>query len=200
MRGQRNRRFTEYCPYCPLPPGYVASPPEEEEEEVPGYTPGDGSTAGEAKDKSSGKGGEQQEDVVHFVRPTDTVAGLSLHYGVPLPVLRSHNRLFTDSLLSARQAISIPAGYFPGASASPAAEEGSDGKALVKRFQVRTKCVDVKMAEAYLDSASGGFEGAVTQYLEDEGWVREQEERERRGKGIISGRGMMMMMMMMMMW
>lgn len=120
------------------------------------------------------------------------MASLSLHYNVPLPVLRAHNRLFSDPLLSARQAITIPAGYYGGASVSPAAEEGSDRKALVKRFQLRTKCVDAKMAEAYIDAAEGegGFEEAVKQFCEDEGWVHEQEERERRGKGIVSGRGM----------
>jgi len=115
--------------------------------------------------------------VVHFVRPTDTMAGLSLRYGVPLAVLRSHNRLFADSLLPARRTVAIPAGHCAGASASTAAAaaaEDSGRRARVKRFQLRTTCVDARMAEAYLASAAGGFEGAVTQYLEDEEWVREQ--------------------------
>jgi len=163
---RRNRRFTEYCPYCPLPLGYEAAAAEQEE--APGFVAGE-------SDGKRGEGKEQQqEDVVHFVRPTDTMAGLSLRYGVPLAVLRSHNRLFADSLLSARRTVAIPAGHYAGASASPAAAEGSGRKARVKRFQLRTKCVDARMAEAYLASAAGGFEGAVTQYLEDEEWVREQ--------------------------
>jgi hypothetical protein len=129
--------------------------------------------------------------VIHFVRATDTLPGLALLYNVPLGVLRSHNRLWSDHLLVARSAISIPASHYRGGSHSPAAEEGDDKKCLLKRFQITTKCVDVKMAEAYLDAAGGRLEEAVETWRADEGWVREQEGRERRGKGIVSGRGMM---------
>jgi hypothetical protein len=130
------------------------------------------------------------DDVLHFVKPTDTLAGLSLLYNVPAPLLRSYNRLFVDAHLLARQAIAIPATHYSGPSHSARPEEDDEKKSLVKRFQLRTKCVDVKMAEVYLEAADGGLEEAVETYRGDEGWVKEQEERERRGKGVVSGRGM----------
>jgi hypothetical protein len=182
--GQKNPRFATYCPFCPastriLPPSYAAEasssaalPPE--------YT------TSETKGKL-----EAVDDVIHFIRATDTLPGLALLYNVPPIVLRSHNRLWSDHLLVARSAIAIPASHYQGESHSPAAEEGNDKKCLLKRFQITTKCVDVKMAEAYLDAAGGRLEEAVDAWRGDEGWVREQEERERRGKGIVSGRGMM---------
>ncbi|KAF8539667.1 hypothetical protein BDD12DRAFT_836974 [Trichophaea hybrida] len=53
---------------------------------------------------------------------------------------------------------------------------------MVKRFQLRTKCVDVEMARAYLCAAEGELEIAVEAYLGDETWVGEQGERRGRGR------------------
>lgn len=121
---------------------------------------------------------ELVEDVLHFVRPSDTVPSLSILYGVLPAVIRHHNRLFSDHLLLARQTIVIPGSYYrgPSFSATPVGgEEEETKKSKLKRFQIRTKCVDLKMAEFYLEDARWSEKLAEQTWWKDEHWVRSRE-------------------------
>lgn len=116
------------------------------------------------------------EDVTHFLAPQDTMASLSLAYGVPVAVLRSHNKLHADHLLSARRKVGIPRSHYRGASLSPhpvEGEEESERKARLRRFMVRCKCADYKVATLYLEEHSWDLNAAVDKWWEDERWERE---------------------------
>ncbi|KAI5812477.1 hypothetical protein BZA77DRAFT_324018 [Pyronema omphalodes] len=130
-----------------------------------------------------------KDDTLHFVKPTDTLPGLAAAYGVSPDLLRVRNGISEDAHLAARQAIAIPEG---GDSQSPAPLEGQEIESTRRRFQSMTNCDDTEMAEAYILSHDGVLEKAIEAWTEDERWVREQEERERKGKGIVSGRGIML--------
>jgi hypothetical protein len=127
-------------------------------------------------------------DTIHHLSPTDSLSSLSLAYNVPLPILRQHNALFTDSLLMGRKYILIPASHYTGPSLSqppdPAEEER---KNKIRRFMVQTKCSDYAVAELYLRGAQGEFEVAVESYRGDEEWER-RNPLKAGGKGKGKGR------------
>ena len=88
----------------------------------------------------------QQEgapDVLHFLNPSDTLASLSLAYGVPLNALRRANNVFSDHLVQGRKTVLIPGEYYKGGvSLSPRPVEGEeeDGKKnKVRRWMVACK-------------------------------------------------------------
>ena len=202
----KNPRFQVYCPFCQIssapstlpqglrdPPGYEEAEAQETErkrleemrrqrdvdlddrgaEEPPAYTEGSNAPARSSRgqDESS-----QREDVLHYIRPDDTMTSVSLAYNVPLGILRSHNNLYSDHLLSARHAISIPASHYqgPSLSAEPVeSEEERERKARLRRFMMRTKCTDYAMAEVYLRDAKEDVGNAVQRWEDDERWERE---------------------------
>ncbi|RPB06195.1 hypothetical protein L873DRAFT_30579 [Choiromyces venosus 120613-1] len=198
----KNPRFGIYCPFCqspctknescegvqretpssssfrPLPPPYTPPTP------APPLPPPSYSTT------TTGS-------VTHYLRETDTLQTLSLQYNLPLPLLRSHNRIFADNLLHGRRCIGIPSPPYIGPSLSP--EPGdivAEGrKAAAKRFQLRTKCLDADVAEVYLSAADWDEELAVGNWVVDEKWLEENPMVERRvgkGKGrevVLAGRG-----------
>lgn len=133
---------------------------------------------------SEGKEGleEAAKDVLHFVRPKDTITSLSLLYRVPPAIIRSCNRLFSDHLLLARQAIIIPGTHYcgPSLSATPVGGEAEETrKSKLKRFQIRTKCVNFEMAEFYLDDAGWDERKAEEKWWLDERWVQSARGRGR---------------------
>lgn len=125
---------------------------------------------------------------MHYLAATDTLAGLSLHYNVAPAELRAHNRLFADTDLAGRPFLRIPRGTYAGAGLRPAPDAGAARKAAVKRFQLATKCVDAEMARVYVAAADGRVDEAAAAWRRDEAWVREQEQREQRGRDAV-GRG-----------
>jgi hypothetical protein len=85
-------------------------------------------------------------DVLHFVHPDETLASISLAYGVPLPALRRTNRLFADNLLAARRAILIPGEYYRGGvSLSPRPVVGEEEE--LRRSKIRRWMVSCKVVE-----------------------------------------------------
>lgn len=122
-------------------------------------------------------------EVIHYVRPEDTVDGICLSYGIPTAIFRKHNRLFSDNLLIARRTVLIPAGYGSGASNSPTPQNGAEEqrKVQVKRFQLTTKCIEYKVAEWYLREAHWSLEDALMRWSDDDEWEREAIRRKRMG-------------------
>ena len=89
------------------PPPYEAHPPK----------PPSGDEKGKGGDGPAAEGEEEEEaeDTLHFLdHAHDTVASLSLRYGVPAQALRAANRLGSDHLLAARQTVLIPGAYYKG--------------------------------------------------------------------------------------
>jgi len=94
--------------------------------------------------------------------------------------------LYSDNLLLARQTMLIPGQYYQGPSHSatpPDGEEEETRKSKLKRFQTKSKCVDVKMAEVYLDNAGWDEQKALDEWREDEKWEMEQKSKDAKGKG-----------------
>lgn len=189
---QENSRFGAYCPFCqsttkadqkgsgdaesfrPLPPSYISTP---ELDPPPSYQ-------GPSSPPSSTPSG-----IWHYLRPDDSVLSLSLLYKVPAHAIRSYNRLFSDHMLHARRGIEIPSPPYNGPSLShPPTEEELEQeakKSKIKRFQLKTKCVDFDSAEVYLEEAGWNEELAANNWLADEKWVKENPmiERGMGGKG-----------------
>ena len=80
-------------------------------------------------------------------------------------------RLYADSLLSGRSYILIPREYYTGPSLSPDPVQSVEESAL-KRFQVRTKCVEYDIAKVYLEESGWDFDRAVERWEADEAWER----------------------------
>ncbi|KAI9690316.1 MAG: hypothetical protein M1822_009277 [Bathelium mastoideum] len=196
-----NPRFSTYCPYCQIsstpssipqglrdPPAYSPpdSPPtphfdtpvssDTDSELPPAYSahesPGKSNWASLQDSKTSAP----PPDVLHFLHPDDTVSSIALRYHVPLPVLRSHNSLFSDSLLQARRTILIPGAYYQGPSLSPRPVEGEEEEARkgkVRRFMVACKVAEYDIALLYLQQSGYDLDEAVTRFQEDEQWEKE---------------------------
>ncbi|ROV88248.1 hypothetical protein VSDG_09058 [Cytospora chrysosperma] len=134
-------------------------------------------------------------DTLHFVHPADdTVQALSIRYNVPADVLRRHNRLSSDHLLSARRTVLIPGSHYPsGVSLRPrpaAGEEEEARRAKVRRWMVACRCADYAAAEAYLGQTGYDLDSAVGRFLDDERWEREHPLLEAgKGKGKGKGKG-----------
>lgn len=131
-------------------------------------------------------------EIIHYVQPGDTVASLSLHYSVPVDVLRKSNNIFSDHLLAARRTVIIPPGFFAGTSRNPLPPGGMEEdqkRVKVKRFQVATKCVESKVAEFYLMEASWDLERALLQWAEDDEWEKKNAGGRRRSGAHGSSRG-----------
>ncbi|ODQ54530.1 hypothetical protein SAICODRAFT_70234 [Saitoella complicata NRRL Y-17804] len=171
---KKNPRFASYCMLCQLPidPSLQPSPPAYESE-LPTYevalTLPPSETA--RVTKANGKG-KEEAGVVHYIRPTDTLISLSLAYHIPLPLLRTHNSLFSDHLLPGRHTILIPSSHYTGPSLSPSPDPDAGRKSMVKRFQCRTKCVEWEVARWYLEGSGWREEEAVRRWQEDDAWER----------------------------
>ena len=93
-------------------------------------------------DKSSQT--QPAEDVLHFLdHKQDSLASLSLRYGVPISALRKANNITSDHLLLARRTVIIPGEFYKGGvSLSPRPVEGEDEerrRATVRRWMVACK-------------------------------------------------------------
>ncbi|KAF2228702.1 hypothetical protein EV356DRAFT_522092 [Viridothelium virens] len=197
-----NPRFSTYCPYCQVsstpssipqglrdPPAYSppASPPtphfdtppaSDTDSEVPppaysAYS----STGTQAFDlPKDAKSPVPTPDVLHFLHPDDTISSIALRYRVPLQILRTHNSLFSDSLLQARRTILIPGAYYHGPSLSARPVEGEEEEARkgkVRRFMVTCKVAEYDIALLYLKQTDYDLDEAVMRFQEDEQWEKE---------------------------
>jgi len=108
---------------------------------------------------------------------------------VPLPILRAHNNIFSDSLLAARKYVLIPSSHYQGPPLStPPDPEEEERKNKLRRWMVATKCPDYSVATLYLKGSEGDLELAVEAYKADEQWEKEHP-MERKGKEKRKGRG-----------
>ena len=201
-----NPRFESYCPYWQissegadgalpkeglrLPPGYqeprtIQSAPHSSDEELPPPYSSVASQIISAEGRISVDNG-QEEDTVHHLNPDDSLHSLALLYKVPLPVLRAHNSLYSDHLLSARKSVLIPRSHYAGPSLSqPPDPVEEERKLKLRRWMVSTKCADYDIAGLYLKGSDWDLETAVDAYKSDERWEKEhpmQENRKRKGK------------------
>lgn len=181
---RKNSRFETYCPFCQVtsepsklpqglrdPPTY--SSPSSSPKRKPADPVNDEPPAYNSLDQSSSS---QQDDVVHHLRPDDTISSISIAYNVPAGILRSHNTMFADHLISARRTISVPASHYQGPSLSNEpveSEEETERKSRIRRFMMQTKCHEYNVAELYLKNAGDGLEKAVRVWEDDEKWERE---------------------------
>lgn len=194
-----NPRFATYCPFCqisivptPLPQGLrdppAYSPPTgvQADDEPPPYSAHNSSQPLPVKAK--GEDGEDAPDVLHFVDPNhDSIASLTLRYGVPADALRRTNGLYADHLLSARRTVLIPGEYCKGGvSLSPRPIEGEEEeirKGKVRKFMVACKVSEYDVALLYLQQADYHLDQAMAAYKSDERWEKEHPlEAARKGK------------------
>jgi hypothetical protein len=127
----KNSRFQTYCPFCQissepmalpstglrLPPSYASTSTTLSHDLPPSY-------ASVSALSANSSGPPETEDVVHFLSTEDTMSSLSLAYKVPLPILRTRNKVHNDQLLAARKWILIPKSHYNGAMGKGASNEG----------------------------------------------------------------------------
>ncbi|KAK4504623.1 hypothetical protein PRZ48_002584 [Zasmidium cellare] len=171
------------------PPAYSTldtSPPiqQDEEELLPAYSSHQSVQPSREKPSS-----QPAEDVLHFLKPHDSLHSLSLAYSVPLPALRKANKLYADHLIQGRKTILIPGEFYKGGvSLSPEPVEGEEEdlrKSKIRRFQVATKVAEYDVALLYLKQADWNLEAAITAYKEDEQWEKAhplEAESKKKGK------------------
>lgn len=203
----KNPRFASYCPFCQVstgpsslpqglrdPPVYTSPPPSPPatsynkhahlEAEPPAYSAVPNSTKADLSQ-------DPAPDVTHHLHPSDTLASLSLAYAVPIQVLRQHNNLWSDHLLSARRTLSIPGSHYKcGVSLSPdpvESEEEVERKSKVRRFMVGVKCHAYDVAELYLKQADYDVKQAVEAYKADEKWEKENPYKDRGKTKVVPG-------------
>ena len=123
----------------------------------------------------------ETEDVVHFLNADDTMPSLSLAYTVPLPVLRTHNKVHSDQLIAARKWILIPRSHYNGPPLStPPDPEDEERKNKIRRWMVATKCADYNVAALYLKGSDYNLEMAIEAFKADERW---EMDHPMKGKG-----------------
>lgn len=142
--------------------------------------------------------GESAPDVLHFIDPSnDTIASLSLRYGVPVDALKRANGLYADHLLAARRTVLIPGEYYKGGeSLSPRPLEGEEEetrKGKIRKWMVACKVVDIApryrydLALLYLNQADYDLDQAIETFKEDERWGKEHPlEAAKKGKSFAS--------------
>ena len=116
------------------------------------------------------------EDVIHYLSPEDSIQILSIAYGVPTAVLKSHNALHSDHLLSARRIVKIPASHYQGPSLSPnplESQEEVERKSKIRKLMVQCKVSEYKVAVMYLEEFKWDLEKAIAKVEEDDRWEKE---------------------------
>ena len=157
----QNKRYETYCPHCQvtstpsaLPQGLKDPPPYSSaiehtkptspsgNDELPPYS----AHAASSRSSRPEKAEEPAEDVLHFLKPDDSMHALSLAYGVPIEALRRTNNVFSDHLLHARKTVLIPGEFYKdGVSLSPEPVEGEEEEA--RKNKVRRWMVACKVSE-----------------------------------------------------
>lgn len=198
----KNPRFQSYCPFCQIS-SEPSALPQNGLRLPPAYSKTDGkseqSLRSQLRDEQSpppyetlpqrtsatGQPPTDSPDTVHHLASGDSVASLSVAYGVPTHILRQHNSLFSDHLLSGRKFLLIPASHYVGPSLStPPDPVEEERKNRIRRWMVATKCADYQVAELYLKGADQDLEVAVDAFRADEEWERQNPLK---GKGMGKG-------------
>ncbi|KAI8187178.1 hypothetical protein KHU50_006938 [Colletotrichum sp. SAR 10_65] len=205
---QDNPRFASYCPYCQTSSNPATSVLPPNLKDPPAYTsvarsnlhvsgpsapppPYTATTNVPVDDEKAGSSATATppEDTLHFLNHQhDTVASLSLRYGVPAAVLRRANNITSDHLLQGRRTVLIPGEYYAaGISLSPRPIEGEEEelrKSKIRRFMTGCKVSDYDVAVLYLEQAAYDLEEAMEAFAADEAWERDHPVQDggRRGK------------------
>ncbi|CCF35809.1 hypothetical protein CH063_07515 [Colletotrichum higginsianum] len=152
--------------------------------------------SGGSSASSSSAAGTPPEDTLHFLdHEHDTVASLSLRYGVPAAVLRRANNITSDHLLHGRRTVLVPGEYYTaGVSLSPRPVEGEEEelrKSRIRRFMTGCKVSDYDVAVLYLEQVGYDVAAALEAYSDDEAWERDHPVQEggRRAKAPPQNRG-----------
>lgn len=200
----KNARFQSYCPFCQissepsalpqnglrLPPAYSKTgekslrsqllSDQNDDQSPPAY---ETLTPRRTSSTTAGQPPGDTPDTVHHLTPADNLASLSVAYNVPTHILRQHNALYADHLLTARKFLLIPASHYSGPPLStPPDPVEEERKTRIRRWMVATKCADYQVAELYLKGADQDLEVAVDAFRADEEWER-QNPLQGKGKG-----------------
>lgn len=125
---------------------------------------------------------------LHYLKPEETLLGLSLKYGVEGPTLCRLNRLpistlsTTPHLVHTLPFVLLPPGASPSTSTAPLLSPEEERRRLIlRRFQTRTRCHDAKLAKFWIDQV-------FDQREQESRWVNLNREARSRGrKGTDSG-------------
>lgn len=149
-----NKRYETYCAHCQittapssLPQG-LKEPPEYSSlsSETPAVDQGEEPLPAYSLHQAVQPPPEKSNDILHFLRPDDSVTSLSLAYGVPINILRRINNIFSDHLIQGRKTMLIPGEYCHGkVSLSPQPILGEEDEA--KKNKLRRFMVTCKVAE-----------------------------------------------------
>ncbi|GAA5967330.1 hypothetical protein JCM21900_002122 [Sporobolomyces salmonicolor] len=101
---------------------------------------------------------KREQCSLHYIKPDETLLGLSMRYGVPGHLLCSMNKLpvstlsTTPHLLHTLPFLLLPPSASPSTSTEPLLPPPLERRRLVvRRFQMQTRCADWAMANAYVD-------------------------------------------------
>lgn len=164
----QKKRGRVRCIYCPIMRESLASFSQVEDfsksddDFPPPYEPRLGSShVSDNKNQLTG--------VMHYVRKDDSVHSVALKYQIPMEDVRKCNHLFSDHLLQGRNVIWIP-NYAGPIKSNPDIED--ERKSLLKRFQIKTKCVDYQIALAYMSANDFHVDKASVRYAGDVAWEK----------------------------
>jgi hypothetical protein len=214
---QKNSRFAGYCPFCQIstvpsslpqglkkPPAYVAQPASratavQSSTAPPPYAATSSNHVSAEDEKAALAEAEKPtEDTLHFLNHEhDSIASLSLSYGVPASALRRANNINSDHLLLGRKTVIIPGEFYKGGvSLSPQPIDGEEEelrKAKVRRFMTSCKIHDYDVAVLYLEQHSYDLDIATEAYISDEEWEKSHPggpSQPRGGSSSRKGRGL----------
>ncbi|KAK0389266.1 hypothetical protein NLU13_2841 [Sarocladium strictum] len=180
---QKNSRFAGYCPFCQIstvpsslpqglkkPPAYASVPPSRTATIQSSVAPPPYKAALAQDDRTT-------DDTLHFLNHEhDSIASLSLRYGVPASALRRANNINSDHLLLGRKTVLIPGEFYKGGvSMSPQPVDGEEEelrKGKIRRFMTSCKIHDYDVAVLYLQQHDYDLVIATEAYVNDEEWER----------------------------
>ena len=180
-----NPRFQGYCPFCqissapnPLPEAGLRLPPQYQDTRGGASRLGDQDLPPAYSSLGVSMTSQSQppvtDDVVHYLGESDSLPSIALAYQIPMPVLRSHNGIYSDGLLAGRKWILVPRSHYQGPPlSSPPDPEEEEKKNKLRRWMVATKCPDYDVASLYLKGSEYDLESAVEAFRADEKWEKE---------------------------
>lgn len=191
-------RDPTYCPLCnnptamecdkepsppPIDPINSLEHPPSYQEAISGQ---EFSSADHIVSRPCGEKGKSDQFLVHHVRRTDTLTGLTLRYNISIEEIRKSNHLiYSNASLQTHRAVLIPlksTTRIP-PPAPPTIEEQQDDaqKICIKRWQMRTKDTSRNLGRYYLEQVDWDVEAAIRNWQLDNDW--EQQNPLNRGKG-----------------
>ncbi|CAB4401196.1 unnamed protein product [Rhizophagus irregularis] len=180
---EQNRRYYSYCPFCQeisitySNTSYTDCSLPTYEEVIYNDLNKPNNTLNYFNEKSDKKLDEKSNySAIHYVKKDDTLIGLAFSYGVEIADIRKANRLFDNNII-ARSTLIIP--NYVGPSLSEKFSEEEEKKMLVKRFQIRSKCIDPIEAKFYMEQSNYNIENAAQLYRDDILWEMQHPMKEK---------------------